>query len=215
MMIGATSSSRYQRLAGDEQDAGQQARAPADPVRHDGFLESGYFLPIFDLNSAQMSTRSLFVETSFALSSMPESKIAWGTKIVGSSRISWRHELLRLVVRRGVGVRHRLLGLDRRLLDEVEERVGGDRVGRILEDDPGIHPVQRPVRRDDVLRVGRLRILDQLVEAAGPGQAEDGLLGLELDFWYWSESRARTCGARPSSRSRALASSVGSTELRL
>src|SRR5207249_8870000 len=38
------------------------------------------------------------------------------------------HQLLRLVVWRGVGVGLRLFRLDIRLLDEVEERVGRDRV---------------------------------------------------------------------------------------
>src|SRR6476620_2502989 len=44
--------------------------------------------PIFDRNSSQISLRSGSVETFFAPSSLPESKIACGTNTAGSSRIS-------------------------------------------------------------------------------------------------------------------------------
>ena len=62
---------------------------------------------------------------------------------------------------------------------------------------------------------GGLRILDQLVEPAGPGQAEHGLLGLELLLVLVGVEREDVRGEGQQQVARPSRARVGSTELRL
>src|SRR5258705_13164109 len=141
MMIGATRSSRYQRLAGTSRTPVSRlerlltrvsiSRAPGEALLlADLRLELGPDVhPVLVRRDVLGALEQARVED----------RLGHEDRWIVQNLLG--NELLRLVVRRGVGVRDRFLGLDRRLLDEVEEGMGGDRMGRILEDDPGIHPV--------------------------------------------------------------------------
>ena len=163
-----------------------------------------------DLNSSQMSIRCGVARRVLGALEVGDDLVRREDRRVGQDRRV--DELLGGVVRRRVQVEVRLLGLDLGPWMKSATR-RRRRVGRVGEDDPGVHPEQRALGRDAVAGVAGVRHVARApAERAGPAQGQRRLAVRDL-VAVVSESRARTCGATSSRIWRASSSSAGSTEL--
>ena len=137
--------------------------------------------PILDENSAQMSLRCVLPGP--VLRNLPLARVdaglddvASGMKITGSLSVSGEMYFFAS----SFGVAYWFVSVSIALICgscmKLSQAWDASGCGASCEDDPGVDPVERPVVRDDVLRVGRRRSLAQVRHATRPGQAEDGLL---------------------------------------